>query len=137
MNLNPYLNFPGTCKEAMTNYAKILGGDIVAMMAYADMPVESCFPDEWKNKIAHARLVIGNNVLMASDAPADRYKPMQGTSVTLNVDSPAEAERAFNALADSGTVEMPLEETFWAFKFGMLADRFGTRWMVNCEKPKA
>ena len=136
MKLNPYLNFPGICEEAMSTYAKVLGGEMVAMMTYADMPGENSPPDAWKKMIAHARLVIGDNVLMASDAPPDRYKPMQGTSVTLNIDDPAEAERVFNALADGGTVEMPLDETFWAFKFGVLADRFGTRWMVNCEKPK-
>lgn len=136
MKLNPYLNFPGTCEDAMKTYAKVLGGDIVAMMAYADMPVDSSAPDELKKKIAHARLVIGENILMASDAPPDHYRPTQGMSVTLNIDEPAEAERVFNALADGGTVEMPLGETFWALKFGTLADRFGTRWMVNCEKPK-
>lgn len=136
MKLNPYLNFDGTCEEAMNTYAKVLGGDIVAMMTYADMPVDSSPPDALKKMIAHARLVMGGNVLMASDAPPDRYKPMQGTAVTLNIEDSAEAERVFDALADGGTVEMPLEETFWAFKFGVLADRFGTRWMVNCEKPK-
>jgi PhnB protein len=136
MKLNPYLNFSGTCEEAFNSYAKILGGDIVAMMTYADMPVESSPPDELKKLIAHARLVMGDNILMGSDAPPDRYKLMQSMSVTLNIPDPAEAERVFNALADGGTIEMPLEETFWAIKFGVLADRFGTRWMVNCEKPK-
>jgi len=136
MKLNPYLNFPGTCEEAMSTYAKVLGGDIVAMLAYGDMPGENPIPDDMRKKIAHARLIIGDQVLMASDAGPDRYKPMQGVSVTLNIEDPAEADRVFNALADRGTIEMPLSETFWAHKFGVLADRFGTRWMVNCEKPK-
>jgi len=136
MKLNPYLNFPGTCEEAMSTYAKVLGGDIVAMLAYGDMPGENPIPDDMRKKIAHARLIIGDQVLMASDAGPDRYKPMQGISVTLNIPEPDEADRVFNALADRGTIEMPLSETFWAHKFGVLADRFGTRWMVNCEKPK-
>jgi len=136
MKLNPYLNFPGTCEEAMSTYAKVLGGDIVAMLAYRDMPGENPIPDDMRKKIAHARLIIGDQVLMASDAGPDRYKPMQGISVTLNIPEPDEADRVFNALADRGTIEMPLSETFWAHKFGVLADRFGTRWMVNCEKPK-
>ncbi len=73
---------------------------------------------------------------MASDAGPDRFKPMQGTSITLNIPEPAEAERVFNALIEGGSAIMPLDETFWARKFGVLVDRFGTQWMVNCEKPK-
>jgi len=136
MKLNPYLNFPGTCKEAITAYQQILGGDIVSMMTFADMPGENEAPAELAGGIGHARLIIGDQVLMASDAGPDRFKPMQGTSITLNIDDPAEAERAFDALAEGGAVEMPLQETFWAFKFGLLTDRFGTRWMVNCVKPE-
>jgi PhnB protein len=136
MKLNPYLNFDGTCDEAIKTYQKVLGGDIVAMMTYADMPFESSVPDEWKKKIAHARLVIGDNVLMASDVMPGRYKPMQGMSVTLNIPDPSEAERVFDALVEGGNAIMPLEATSWAAKFGMLVDRFGTQWMINCEKPK-
>ena len=83
----------------------------------------------------HARLVFGDNVLMASDAPPGRFAKMQGFSVTLVVKEPAEAECLFNALAEGATITMPLGETFWAAKFGMLTDRFGTPWMINCEKP--
>jgi PhnB protein len=92
-------------------------------------------PAEWRKKIIHARLVGNGMLLMGSDAPPDRYEPMKGFSVTLNVKEPAEAERVFNALAENGSVRMPLGETFWAKKFGMLTDRFGTPWMINCEKP--
>jgi PhnB protein len=88
-----------------------------------------------RGKIMHARLVVGDAVLMASDAPAGRYEKMQGVSVSLNTGDPAEADRVFNALASSGTVTMPIQETFWARRFGMLTDRFGTSWMINCEKP--
>ena len=136
MKLNPYLNFPGTCEEAMNTYAKVLGGEVVAMLAYGDMPGDHPVPEDMRKKIAHARLVVDDQVLMASDSGPDRFKPMQGVSVTLNIPEPPEAERVFKALAEGGTAIMPLEETFWAHKFGVLVDRFGTQWMVNCEKPK-
>ena len=136
MKLNPYLNFPGTCEEAMNTYAKVLGGEVVAMLAYGDMPGDHPIPDDMRTKIAHARIVIGDQVLMASDSGPERFKPMQGVSVTLNIPDQAEAERVYNALVDGGNAIMPLEETFWAKKFGVLADRFGTQWMVNCEKPQ-
>jgi PhnB protein len=136
MKVNPYLNFPGTCEAAMKSYANILGGEIVAMLSYGDMPGDHPVPDDMRKKIAHARVVIGDQILMASDAGPDRFKPMQGMSVTLNIPDPDEADRVAAALADGGTVVMPLGETFWAHKFGVLVDRFGTQWMVNCEKPQ-
>lgn len=136
MKLVPYLNFPGTCKEAMTAYADILGGKLEAMLTYGDMPGDHPIPDEMRKMIAHARIAVGDEILMASDAGPDRFKPMQGMSVTLNIPDPAEAERVFHALAAGGTTIMPLEETFWAIKFGVLADRFGTQWMINCAKPE-
>lgn len=135
MKLNPYLNFPGNCEEAFKTYAKVLGGEIVAMLTYGEMPGDHPIPDEMRKKIAHARLIVGDQVLMASDAGPERFKPMQGVSVTLNIPEPAEAERVYNALIEGGSAIMPLEETFWARKFGVLVDRFGTQWMVNCEKP--
>jgi PhnB protein len=134
MKLNPYLTFDGNCEEAFKAYEKILGGEIVAMMPHEGTPAEGHVPAEWRKKIIHARLVIDGTVLMGSDAPADRYKPMQGFTVTLNIKEPAEAERVFNALAEGGSVLMPLADTFWAKKFGMATDRFGTPWMINCEK---
>jgi len=136
MKLNPYLNFPGTCEEAMTTYAKVLGGEIVAMLAYGDMPGDHPISDDMRKQIAHARLVIGDQVLMASDAGPDRFKPMQGVSVTLNIPEPDEADRVFKALMEGGTEIMPMMETFWAVKFGVFIDRFGTHWMINCEKAK-
>jgi PhnB protein len=136
MNLNPYLHFNGNCREAMEFYAKVLGGKILAMMTFADMPSDQpCLP-EVRDLVAHARVAIGDELLMASDAPAGRFEKPQGFSVTLSIKDPAEAERVYNALAEGGTVGMPLSETFWAQKFGMLKDRFGTPWMINCEKPQ-
>ena len=91
-------------------------------------------PPEWRNKIMYARLAVGDTILMGSDAPPDRYQQMQGFSVTLNVNEAHEAERVFSALSEKGTVQMPIQETFWAVRFGMLVDQFGTPWMINCEK---
>jgi PhnB protein len=136
MNLNPYLNFEGTCRKAMEFYAKVLGGKILAMMTFADMPSDQPASPEVHDLVAHARIAIGDEVLMASDAPANRFEKPQGFYVTLNIKDPAEAERVYNALAEGGTVIMPIGETFWAQKFAMLKDRFGTPWMINCEKPQ-
>ena len=135
MQLNPYLTFDGRCEEAFKFYAKVLGGEIAAMIPHEGTPAEAHVPAEWRKKIMHARLVFGDNTLMASDAPPDRFQKMQGMQVTLSIKNPAEAERIYNALAEGGTVSVPLTETFWATKFGMLNDRFGTPWMINCEKP--
>ena len=134
MQLNPYLSFNGQCEEAFKFYQKVLGGELTAMR-YQETPMAEQTPPEWRGKIAHARLSVGGQMLMASDAPPDRYEPMKGVQVTLNIEEPAEAERVFNALAAGGTQTMPIQETFWARRFGMLVDRFGTPWMVNCEKP--
>jgi PhnB protein len=137
MKLNPYLLFNGKCEEAFKAYEKILGGEIVAMIPHEGTPAEGNVPPEWRKKIIHARLVSNGMVLMGSDAPPERYEPMKGFSVTVNVKESAEAERIFTALADKGTVKMPLGETFFATKFGMCTDKFGTPWMIVCEKAQA
>ena len=134
MQLNPYLLFNGRCEEAFTFYADVLGGKIVAMMRHEGTPAAQHTPPEWLDKILHARLDVDGVFLMGSDAPPGRYEEPKGFSVTLNIPVPADAERVFNALAKGGTVRMPLEETFWAIRFGMLADQFSIPWMINCEK---
>jgi PhnB protein len=135
MQLNPYLMFDGKCEAAFKFYEQALGGQIVAMMPHEGSPMESQVPAEWRKKIMHARLTIGDKVLMGSDAPPGQHQPMQGFSVTLSVDEPAEADRIFNALSAGANICMPIQETFWARRFGMLTDQFGTPWMINCEKP--
>jgi PhnB protein len=136
MQLNPYLLFNGQCEAAFRFYERCLGGKIVTMMPHAGTPAEGQVPPEWRDKIIHARLVVGDQVLMGSDAPPDHFEKPQGFSVTLGIDNPIEAERLFNALAENGTVRMPIQQTFWAERFGMLVDRFGIPWMINCEKSK-
>jgi PhnB protein len=134
MRLNPYLTFNGQCETAFKFYAENLGGKIEMMMTHEGTPAAEQVPAQWLKKIMHARMTIGEQVLMGSDAPPDRYQAAKGFSISLTVDTPAKAERIFKALASSGTVQMPLEMTFWAARFGMLVDRFGIPWMVNCEQ---
>jgi PhnB protein len=135
MQLNPYLTFNGQCEAAFKFYERVLGGKIVAMIPHEGSPAAEHVPSEWRNKIMHARLAVGDKVLMGSDAPPGHQEDMKGFSVSLGIDDPKDAERIFHALAENGTVRMPIQETFWAVRFGMLVDRFGTPWMINCEKP--
>jgi PhnB protein len=134
MQMNPYLTFNGQCETAFKFYEKCLRGKIVMMMMHEGTPAAEHVPAEWRNKILHARLQIGDQVVMGSDAPPDRYEQPKGFSVSLSVDDPAEADRIFGALAEQGTVRMPIQKTFWAIRFGTLVDRFGIPWMINCEE---
>ena len=134
MNVEPYLYFNGQCEAAFKFYARVLGGKIVAMIPHAGTPAEQHVPSEWRNKIMHARLSVGDELLMGTDAPPDHYEKPKGFSVALLIKDPVDAERVFRALAENGTVRMPIQETFWAVRFGMLVDQFGIPWMVNCEK---
>jgi len=134
MKMNPYLTFAGNCEEAFHFYQKVLGGEIVAMMTHKDMPTGEQTPPDYADKIMHARLIFDDNVLMGSDAPNDRMQKMQGFSVTLGITDQTEAKRVYAALMGGGAATMPLQETFWAHLFAMFTDRFGTPWMINCEK---
>lgn len=135
MRLNPYLSFDGRCEEAFRFYERCLGGNLTALLTYGGSPMADQMPSEAHGRIMHARLVVGDQVLMGGDAPQGQCATPQGFCVTLNVEAPQEAERVFHALAEGGSVRMPLQETFWAARFGMFVDRFGTPWMVNCERP--
>ena len=119
MHLNPYLLFNGSCEEAFKFYAKTMGGAIKTMMPFEGSPMEQHAPEEWRKKIMHATLDLGGQVLMGSDARGEHYHKPQGFSVTLSVAKPEEAERIFAALSEGGDVRMPLQETFWAARFGM------------------
>jgi PhnB protein len=132
MQLNPYLTFDGRCESAFKFYEKVLHGKVDMMMRFADMPGHA--PPNWNDKVMHASMKIGDEVLMGSDAPPERYEPMKGVWVSLQIEKPAEAEGVFKALAEKGNVVMPIAETSWAQRFGMLVDQFGTPWMINCSK---
>jgi PhnB protein len=135
MQLNTHLNFDGQCRAAFEFYAKCLGGKVTLMMTYGDSPMAAHVPAGDHGKIVHASLGIGDQRLTGADLPQGRYEKPQGFEVLLSPEDPEEAERVFVALADGGAVQMPLQETFWSLRFGMLTDRFGTPWMVNCNKP--
>jgi len=144
MRINAYLIFDGQCEAAFEFYQQCLGGTLQAMLRFVDAPAgggdqPGCapMPAEYLNRIMHACLVVDGQTLMASDTgPQFPYEGIKGCSVSLNVDSTAEAERIFAALADHGTIQMPLGATFWAARFGMCTDRFGVPWMINCEADK-
>jgi len=134
MQLNPYLNFDGQCEAAFKFYETCLGGKITFMQPHAGTPIEGQVPPEWRNRILHASLQVGNGELQGADAPPDHYKRPAGFCVTLQIESTSEAERVFQALSEKGKVQMPLQETFWAARFGMFIDQFGIPWMINCGK---
>jgi PhnB protein len=134
MQLNSYLNFKGECEEAFKFYENVFGGKIEAMIPFEGTPAAEYAPAEWRHKIMHASMTIGDTVVMGSDAPPEQYSEPKGISMSINIADPADADRIFNALAEKGKVTMPMEKTFWAERFGMLIDRFGTPWMVNCEQ---
>lgn len=134
MEMNPYLNFNGNCEAAFNFYARCLGGDIVMMLAHKDAPSAEHVPAEWHNKIMHARLTLGDRVLMGSDSPPGYFEEPKGFYLELGLDDPTEAERVFRSLAENGKVMLPFEQTLWAFRFGLLVDQFGIPWMINCEQ---
>jgi PhnB protein len=129
MRVHPYLRFNGQCEAAFKSYEKCLGGKIQAMIPHEGTPAAEQVPAEWRSKIMHASVVVGDQVLMGCDAPPNDFQKPQGFSVSIQIKKPAEAERIFGALAEQGRVTMPIQETFWAERFGMVVDRFGIPWM--------
>jgi PhnB protein len=134
MTLTTYVNFPGSCAEAFRYYEKHLGGTIGMLMTHGQSPDQSRVTPELKNAVLHARITIGNTELMGADIPS--AQPMRSAYLSLLVDSDAEAERIFAALADGGEVFMKIQETFFASRFGQLRDRFGVNWMILHERPQ-
>lgn len=135
MQLSTYLGFDGNCREAFEFYRTHLGGEIEAMMTWGDSPMCDEVGPEMRDAIMHGCFRVGESMLMGSDAgPQHPYQGVQGASVVLTVDEPADAERIFAVLSEGGRVGMALQETFWAHRFGMATDRFGVPWIVNCGK---
>lgn len=131
--IEPYLTFGGRCEEAMAFYTKALGATVEMAMRFSESPEpmpEGMVPPGFENKIMHASIMIGESRVMLSDGCGDATE-YTGFSLSVSVATEAEADAAFNALADGGTVTMPMEKTFWSPKFGMLTDRFGVSWMVS------
>jgi PhnB protein len=134
MQLTPSVGFAGQCEAAFKLYEQCLGGKIITMLTYGNSPMADTVPPEWRDKIFHATLRFGDNMLMGGDPVPEQYEAPKGFGVVLGIDTIAEAERIFHALAENATVQMPLQETFWAVRFAVLVDQFGIPWTINCEQ---
>ena len=135
MKMHTYLNYGGNCADAFRFYEKHLGGKITMMMTHGEQQGLNSVPPELKNTILHARIDLGETMLMGSDMLPGRYQPMRSAYLSLNVDSNDEAEGIHKVLSDGGEIFMPMQETFFAHRFSMLRDRFGTSWMILHERP--
>jgi len=135
MDTNVYLTFDGSCEEAFKFYEKHLGAKTQNIFRYGESPMADQTPADFKNKVMHARMTVGDKTIMGSDAPPGRYSKPGGFSINIASQDVAEADRIFNAMAEGGQIHMPIAETFWAKRFGMFIDKFGIPWMVNVEKP--
>jgi PhnB protein len=133
MKMYTYVNFAGKCAEAFRFYEKHLGGTIGMMMTHGQAPDQSKVKPEMKDAVLHARVSLGETELLGADIP--NAQPMRSAYLSLNVDSDAEAERIFSALADGGEVFMTMQETFFATRFAQVRDRFGVNWMIIRERP--
>ena len=137
MQLNTYLNYGGNCRQAFEFYEKHLGGKITMLSTHADVPDPSGVPAEWRDAVLHARIEIAGTTVFGADVPPDRFQPMRSAYLSLSVDSTRDAERIYALLIEGGQVFMKMEETFFAHRFAMFRDRFGTSWMLMHEKPHA
>lgn len=135
MQLHIYLNYGGNCEQAFRFYEQHLGGKVTFLMRHGEQPSPEAVPPGWKDAVLHASMDIGGTVLQGADIPRDRFQPMRSAYLSLTVDSIEEAERIHALLSDGGQVFMPMEETFFAYRFSMLRDRFGTSWMILHRKP--
>jgi PhnB protein len=132
MQLIAYLNFNGNCRAAFDLYREVFRGEIVMRMTYGDSPMRDEMPADSHDRIMHCQLEASGAVLMGADGP--QQTPGPGTCISIQVDAPEEAERIYAALSSGGEVQMPLQETFWAHRWGTFTDRFGKPWMINCMK---
>lgn len=134
MKLDVYLNYKGNCAEAFRFYEKQLGGKITSMATFKDLPDPANMPPDWENKVLHARMEIGGSVLMGADVPT--AEPMRSAYLSLGFETAEETERVYELLSDGGQIFMKMGETFFASRFAMLRDRFGTSWMLTHERQR-
>jgi PhnB protein len=134
--LSPHisLRFNGDCEAAFRFYEQSLDAKIAFLLAWADSPMAAQAPAGWERKILYGRLTLGDTDLAGADVLPEQYKDPSGFSILLNLDDPEYAERMFAALAEGGAVQMPLQKTFWAARYGGVTDRFGVPWEINCEQ---
>jgi PhnB protein len=133
MDLHSYVSFKGDCAAAFKFYEESLGATPGLIFRYADSPLADVVPPGWGDKVMHGSVKIGHHLLEGADVPPERYEEPKGFSLSLNVASPAEAEDLFAKLVVGGRVLYPIAKTFWSERFGMVIDRFGIPWMINCE----
>jgi len=130
--MNVHLTFAGQCREALEFYRQLLGGDLT-LLTYGESPAADQVGPDWKDKIVHATLSLGDRTLAGADLPPERFTTPGGFFLILEPADPAEAQRLFSALAEGGAVHMPLQPTFWSPAFGVVVDRFGTPWEVSSQ----
>ena len=137
VRLTTYLNYGGNCEEAFTFYEQHLGGKVTFLMRHGELPAgEGQAIPNWGSKVLHATLALGGSELLGADVDPARFQPMRSAYLTLTIDSIAEAERIYQVLSEGGEIFMPIAETFFAHRFAMLRDRFGTSWMLLQPKPQ-
>ena len=136
MQINPYLSFQGDCETAFKFYERCLGGKVGEIFRYRGTPLAGQVPPDWADKVMHCCVTLGTQVLMGGDVAPSQYEKPKGFSLSINLNNTSDADRIFDELAEGGTVMMPLEKTFWAARFGMLVDRFGIPWLINCDEPQ-
>lgn len=137
MKFTPYLNFDnGECREAMTFYQRVLGGELSPFMTFGETPAAEHVPSDMQGRVMHSCLTIGDQALMGADTtPFCPYEGVKGMHVALNFAGVEKAEKIFAALSEGARkIDMPLQETFWAARFGSFIDRFGTPWLINADK---
>jgi PhnB protein len=134
MQMTAYLSFKGQCEEAFRLYEQCLGGQLGAIFRYSGSPMADQVPGDWGDKVMHGSLTVAGQVLNGGDVSPDQYEAPKGFSLSLQIKDEADAERIFHELAKDGRVIMPLQQTFWALRFGHVVDRFGIPWLINCEE---
>ena len=136
MKLVPYINFAGNAEEALNFYANALNGAVEQLGRYGESPMPNV-EEDWKQKVLHARLVFGDNMIMISDSFKGNAVSTNGNiQLSVDVENVERLNEVFEKMSDGGKVSMPLQDTFWGARFGMLQDKFGVSWMFNCELPK-
>jgi len=134
VKLFTYLNYGGNCAQAFRFYEEHLGGKITMLVTHGQQPNPESVPPGWKDAVLHARIAIGETEIFGADVPPERFQPMRSAYLTLLLGSNEEAERIYALLSAGGQIFMPMEETFFAHRFAMLRDRFGTSWMLLHER---
>jgi len=132
MQIHAQLSFSGQCEEAFTWYARVLHGTVLMMLRYGESPMADQVPHDWRHKIVHARLDVNGSQLTGSDAPRAAYQRPCGVSLVVNLADQTEAARVFQGLAEKGSVQLPMQPTFWSPAYGAVVDQFGIPWEVNC-----